>query len=1137
MANDSRDVRPDRDEQQRAVCWSEDQCMQACAGVLPEEDAFLLLDHSAGCQSCAALLRHAKDLFAEETTREEEILLACLPSSSATGSEHTANRLARLNERRPEPKAGFWSGRWWLLPAASFATVCVALSLWFGLPRYQATGADRLLAQAYDAARPFELRIHGSSTGDIASTTRGSEAASATSTALLKLKLSTQEQFERDPNTPAVRQMLGRIALVQHNPSEALRQFEMAQVLDPHLPQLAFDLAGAHFALAELSQSQSEYDRAIELFSQYLSANSADTVALFDRALAWEHKGAYGRAIADYEAAHRNEKDQAWRKVIEAHLNRLRALHTYLDEMRPGLHSDHETMDPAVVSQARPEDYERFVDAALRDWLPQRGTGSPQIKQALLTTAGLGRERHDTWLADMLANPATATEITAEKELAAALRAYDGGDSDGTMSHSAAASVLFKQAHNLSGELRARLQHIYGLQSIGQAQPCLREAELLRKSGLLQRYPAIRVSTALELSSCHGMSGDDAAATVESQNAVNMAQMFMLPGLGMRAAGFLMVNQIAAGRFESSLRIGTAALRSTADLHDQGVRKFQILHDMEDVARHNRLRFTVLGLAQEGAKTAATSGNNRVLAYALEDLAVAQLDAGDFDAAAKSFSEADQALSALGAAPAVKLYRADWQIDRAGLNAKRRGLGEALSAMAAAEPQFEHLTMVTPRTRFYTEYADLLRTKGDLAASLEKAWQATNGAETALSNLGTPAARTGWLESNVRTYQVLIADLNDLHRPTAGLAVWSWVRNAPFQPLHAPLSGATLDRMVSVAPADDTVHLIFARLEDHYVGWIVASGTATRVQRISQDPQALEDTVQIFARLCADPRSSRQDLDLLGQRLSHELLEPFHEQLSHAPSVELDVDESLISLPFAALPLDGGFLGITHAVSYAHPAASLGDPLPAGGPVKLRSGGFLLLRGALDRDDPLPAVYDETKELSAQYPHATLETVRLVRTGKGIAFSGPDTLPGLLRRAEVLHYSGHGLAQADSMSPAARTAVELAPHSLARCYLAVIAACRTVGEREDDVDRVSSVARIFLDAGAAQVLATQWDVDSRTTQQLMLALYKQLAQGTPVDSALQHAMASISQEQQTAHPYFWSAYQIAHRSRILLTRS
>ena len=1136
MASNNQDLRPDRDHPLFTTCWSEEQCGEACAGVMLEHHAFRLMEHSAGCATCSARLRQARYLFSDEATTEEESLLAALPSSSSVASARSADRLAGSQKLPPKSRT-LWSFDRWMLPAVSFATACVAAMLWLGFTQYRTASDDRLLAEAYDAARPYELRIQGSSAGEVASPTRSSNSNSATSTALLKLKLRIQEQFERDPNKPAVRQMLGRIALVQHNPAEALRDFEMAQLLEPRLSGLAFDLAGAHFALAEITASQSEYDRAIDLFGQYLTGNPADPVALFDRGLAWEHKGAYGRAIADYEAARKDEKDHGWQQVLEAHLNRLRSLKTYLEE---GLQS-HQHGDNLVVltalTQPRSEDYERLVESAQRELLPQRSTHSPRLREALVGIANLGKERHDLWLSDMLAHSTTATEIAAEGELAASLNSYESGDSDGTLSHSATATLLFKRARNLPGQLRADLQHVYGLQSTGKTRNCLREATRLCTRGRLARYPAMQVATSLELAACHGMIGDDAAAAIESQTAATKAQTFMLPGLGLRAAGFVMVYQYAAGRLESSLRTGASALQANANISGQGVRRFQILHDMADVARHNRLRFTVLGLAQEGARAAATSGNNRVLAYALEDLALAQSDAGDLDAAGHNFAAADQALSLLGAAPAARLYRADWQTDRASLSAKQRGVTEALPAMAAVEAQFEHLGMVTPRIRFYTEYAVLLRANGDFTRSLEKAWQATSGTESSLANLRTTAARTGWLESNLRTYQVLIADLNDLHMPSQALAVWHWYRNAPFENSDYALSPHTLARQAISVPADATLHLVYARLEDQYVGWSISTGSSTRAQRLSQDPQSLEETAHIFARLCADPRSSREDLSALGQRLSLAFLGPFREQLARASSVELDLDESLISLPFAALPVESGFLGLTHALSYARPAASTMAHLPTGGGVALRSNKLLLLRGAIDRDDPLPAVYDETTSLSRKFPQAAVQTVSLIQSGQGIAFAGPDTLPSLLQRAQILHYSGHGLGPAESTATSPPPVFQLAPNSLPRCFLAVIAACRTLGEREDDVDRVSSVARTFLNAGAAQVLATQWDIDSRTTRQTMLALYQQLDAGAPPDTALQHAMATIFREQQTSHPYYWSAYQLVHRSQSSPPRS
>lgn len=1146
-------------------CWSRQQCIDACAGVLSEPETLRLVEHASSCDRCAIMLRDATRSSWTAPTPEEAALLAALPSSSGAGLERLAQQMqgaivpAQVAIRASAPGSDFQLPRvrpvslwrhWRMLPIGLAAAACVAVFAVSGMGWLQRTHEDRLLAEAYNAARPSEMRIPGSLPGDVSSRTRGAGASPSVSAPLLELKLDLQHRFDRQPDNPEVRQRLGRIALLEHNPSEALQDFEIAQAIDPHLHRLSFDLGTAYLERAETSGSQLDNDKAINFFSQYLNAEDPkDPVALFDRALAWQQKGVLAQAIRDLQSALAHEKDSAWRTAIQQRIDALRK------ELPPDQAELTGSLTPARLLASpgdQPGDYERYLDAAMRDWLPHRTSAGDATDattaRALAALAAMGQRHGDRWLTDMLARPASPTEAQAEAELAQALVAYDKGDSDATATHAAAAAQLFRTAGNPAGEVRAQLQHVYSLQSTGKAQPCLAEAEPLSHSSAIALYSRVKVATLLELSSCFIMSGDGNRAVETAAAAVDLSRQWALPIVGLRAAGFLMSDEFARGRMEAALRTGSDALRSTSAMNGVAVQRFQVLEDMKEVAHRSGLHWTTLGLSEEGARVAQGSGNARVVAYALEDLATSQVEAGQTSAAQQSFAAADRSLTQLPAGPAANLYRADWQTDRALWIDRTQGLSAARAAMATAEPQFARIASTTPRVRFYTEYADILRASGDRDGAMKRIWQAMETTEAALGQLSTTSARIGWLGRNRRTYDVLVEVLNDSGRPAQALCAWRWYSSAAYAPASERLTSAHLQ--LASAPDPRTAsrlagtRLTYARLQDRYILWVERPGAPVEAHPLALDAEAIDDLAATYAQLCGDPNSTSADRDAIGSRLAQVLLDPARDTIAHAGPIELEVDGSLQGLPFAALPTRSGYLGLEHSLSYAQAAIQPASAIPDADPLPLRN--IVLLRGISGATNALPSEYDETRTLARQFTSARLEGVELVQGSQGLALSGSASLPETLSSAVILHYSGHGLGEAgndlagndpssaepsgSAPSSGEASLMPLVPGSLPHCRLAVLAACRTLGKREDDVDRVSSVAGTLLNAGAANVLATQWDVDSRATQQLMLALYAQLSGQHPLDASLQSAMATVAHTPQTAHPYYWAAFQAVHRS-------
>jgi CHAT domain-containing protein len=353
-------------------------------------------------------------------------------------------------------------------------------------------------------------------------------------------------------------------------------------------------------------------------------------------------------------------------------------------------------------------------------------------------------------------------------------------------------------------------------------------------------------------------------------------------------------------------------------------------------------------------------------------------------------------------------------------------------------------------------------------------------------------------------------------------------------------TGITPDTLNALLPPFPTpppyrLTLVLARVLDHYILWSLPSDPQQPVRQyiLTATPDSISQRTATFLRLCADPHSSVSDLNLLGRSLYNDLLAPADAQLAQIRDISLDVDPSLAALPFAALQRRDHYLGVDYALTFltnswilhAYPSAAT-DHFPA------HANLALLEESLTDSHAIIPTDYDESADIQRLFPNARVERATLSRDGPELAVTGSPGLRGLLAQADGIHYVGHGLEDTPSQSeqnagdPMLKLSIGTLPHT----RLAVLAACQTLHEREDTAVDVPSFARIVMAAGATHVLATQWDVDSRMTSQLMQHFYAALAAGASFSDALRQSQQSLQHEPTSAHPYFWSGFQLVGSS-------
>ena len=136
--------------------------------------------------------------------------------------------------------------------------------------------------------------------------------------------------------------------------------------------------------------------------------------------------------------------------------------------------------------------------------------------------------------------------------------------------------------------------------------------------------------------------------------------------------------------------------------------------------------------------------------------------------------------------------------------------------------------------------------------------------------------------------------------------------------------------------------------------------------------------------------------------------------------------------------------------------------------------------------------------------------------------------------ANVIHFAGHFLANRQSpgnskllFAGGELRASELSTYKLPQAKLVVLSACETGFERYNKSEGAIGIARTFLALGAPLVVATQWEVDSEPTKDLMIAFHhNRKANHMTSAESLRQAQLEVLRNGQTQSPYYWAAFSL-----------
>lgn len=293
-----------------------------------------------------------------------------------------------------------------------------------------------------------------------------------------------------------------------------------------------------------------------------------------------------------------------------------------------------------------------------------------------------------------------------------------------------------------------------------------------------------------------------------------------------------------------------------------------------------------------------------------------------------------------------------------------------------------------------------------------------------------------------------------------------------------------------------------------------------------------------------------------AERLSQMVLKPVADLLDR-PRLVVVPHGALQAIPFAALPRPDGTdrpLIVDHEI-VSLPSVSVLAALRSKRADHPSARGLLAVvadpvLGADDKRLPAfrPAVAADRNPTLPRLPYAQREAqeiLDLAGPGRVLSASGFEASRKLIQSGRlsgyrILHFATHGLFDdlhpelsalaLSAFDPSGRPidgqfrAYEVSSLDL-RADLVVLSACRTALGREVGGEGMVGLTQGFLYAGASRLIVSLWDVDDRSTSELMKRFYTGLLlEKLPPAEALRRAQVSLWKETRWHSPFYWAGF-------------
>ncbi|MBZ5524551.1 MAG: hypothetical protein LAP21_20115 [Acidobacteriia bacterium] len=311
-------------------CPEEKVWFDVAGGAVVAEDGLRYIQHAATCDQCGQKLKAATRIFQDSLSPAEERLLDSLPSSGAEHRRKFAEESAQAADQttpqalnspvETKRQRSFWKPLSFVLTASAAAATVVFV---FVIQRNPALEVERLLATAYTENRRIPMRIPYAKHAGSPETRSGHNGSLVnTPVAALQAAGKISSELKSHPNDPEWLVLEARLDLLDWRYQAALSA--LAKIQDEaDSTEILLTRALALFEQSEVEQHPQAAGESVQLLGRILQKEPDNTVALFNRAIAYEKLNCYESASPDWVHFLKVETDPGWAAEAREHLARI----------------------------------------------------------------------------------------------------------------------------------------------------------------------------------------------------------------------------------------------------------------------------------------------------------------------------------------------------------------------------------------------------------------------------------------------------------------------------------------------------------------------------------------------------------------------------------------------------------------------------------------------------------------------------------------------------------------------------------------------------------------------------------------------------------------------------------------------
>ena len=618
-------------------------------------------------------------------------------------------------------------------------------------------------------------------------------------------------------------------------------------------------------------------------------------------------------------------------------------------------------------------------------------------------------------------------------------------------------------------------------------------------------------------------------------NTLALADLHWRSGEHVRAAALASRAVQQARKLDDSLNAATSLLVLAAALRDQGQTKQAVAH------------------AREAVAAAKETGARLMEAQALDSEAEAVLKLGNADEALQSLAAAETLLATTG--DTYLPWHIGYLKGQALETLKRDG--EAVEAYRTAINSIESIRGSIAEDRFRTGFLEdkqkvyvaivrLLLRLGRTGEAFQYSERLrAQGYRDLLNRSAAPAAnpQVAELRERIRRLQRAIELENSkpvsdqrgdaLSTFTGELATAErefsdlMARNPnEFGAAVVPLEPADLQREMPAHQA-----LLEYVVADRQVAIFVVTRNALRAKVVPVRFSDLEAKVELLRGLIRQPASA--DWRSPSESLRRILIEPVEQSgwLRGVTSLIIVPHGILNYLPYAALVRSAGaderFLVDDYVLSYL-PSASAASS------------------GVRNNEETEHLLALAPVRSNLRYAAGEARAIAAAFGSNGKAMIGREATETSFRRTagryDIIHFATHGFFNKENplfsgveLEKDVENDGRLEVHEILglrlKAQLVTLSACETaMGSgyftEIPAGDEFVGLTRAFLSAGASTVAATLWQVNDRSTAELMRTFYRGITHHTVPKSLAQAQRAMLHGDAAHRHPYYWSAFVV-----------